>query len=531
VTELQRVLNLADEPVVTPPVYGSRQAARTTVPAQGTGPAWLRDLNLDPAARAAAGLGARVVQAHQEELMAAAWRQLGDAQAVARLERRLELGVAVLGSVVRRHVEPLDAGRLLQLMGPAHTRMRTSAATLMAQLADQGLPPSFSSPAFRRVQRATGSRARRRAPVLQLQQVATQLATPVAAIGPAPGTLGLVTDLHMQIKVRPGGGFETPEQTRYRHAMTQLREHLQRFSPAPSPARVPMSLEAFKAPVLQRVAPALTLPRRAFARVTSAGERVAPTTQSLITGPTFPAPMWESLRDLSPELLVPGIGRVEPNTVTLLESNPRMIEAFMAGLNHEFASELLWREFPADLRHTAFRRFWDGGPLMPPMREWGGPLGSHFSGGTGQIVLVVRGELLRRYPDTVVSAVRATGPNTLGTEQKLPLFRGRIDPDITFLGFDITPDDAHHWFFVLQEQPSAPRFGLDDRPGSSAIASWDDLAWGHMRTLPGQHVRGPHLIPNTRPAQPAWVFNSAHMAAILRQLPVRVALHAERLLP
>jgi hypothetical protein len=131
----------------------------------------------------------------------------------------------------------------------------------------------------------------------------------------------------------------------------------------------------------------------------------------------------------------------------------------------------------------------------------------------------------------VISAVRATGPNTLGTEQQLPLFRGRIDPDITFLGFDITPDDAHHWFFVVQEQPSAPRFGLDDRPGSSAIASWDDLSWGHMRTLPGQHVRGPHLIPNTRPAQPAWVFNSAHMAAILRQLPVRVAIHAERLLP
>ena len=123
---LQGVLNLADEPVVTPPVYGSRQAARATVPAAGTGPAWLRELNLDPAARAAAGLGARIVQERQEELMAAAWRQLGDVHAVARLEHRLELGVAVLGSIVRRHVEPLDPGRLLQLLGPAHTRMRTS---------------------------------------------------------------------------------------------------------------------------------------------------------------------------------------------------------------------------------------------------------------------------------------------------------------------------------------------------------------------------------------------------------------------
>ena len=124
--------------------------------------------------------------------------------------------------------------------------------------------------------------------------------------------------------------------------------------------------------MLAQLEPAATLPRRFYARVTSAGAPVAPTDQSLITGPTFPQPMYEALRDLSPELLVPGVGKVEPNTVTLLKSNPRTIEAFMAGLNHEFASELLWREFPADLRHTAFRRFWDGGPALPPMHQWQG---------------------------------------------------------------------------------------------------------------------------------------------------------------
>ena len=146
---------------------------------------------------------------------------------------------------------------------------------------------------------------------------------------------------------------------------------------------------------------------------------------------------------------------------------------------------------------------------------------------------MIRGELLRRYPDAVIYAIRApTAPTRWGTEQKLPLFRGRIDPDITFLGFDITPDDAHHWFFVIQEQPSAPRFGLDDRGGSSAIASWDDLVVGpHAHHAGPAAARSPHIIPNTRPAQPAWAFNSAHMAAILRQRPVRVALHAERLLP
>ena len=60
--------------------------------------------------------------------------------------------------------------------------------------------------------------------------------------------------------------------------------------------------------------------------------------------------MYESLRDLSPELLLPGVGTIDLDTVTLLNSNPRFIEAYMVGLNHELASELLWREFPSDTR-------------------------------------------------------------------------------------------------------------------------------------------------------------------------------------
>ena len=31
----------------------------------------------------------------------------------------------------------------------------------------------------------------------------------------------------------------------------------------------------------------------------------------------------------------------------------------MVGLNHEFARELLWREYPTDQRPSSFRQFWD----------------------------------------------------------------------------------------------------------------------------------------------------------------------------
>ena len=40
-------------------------------------------------------------------------------------------------------------------------------------------------------------------------------------------------------------------------------------------------------------------------------------------------------------------------------TNPPFIEAYMVGLNHEFARELLWREYPTDQRGPPFRQFWE----------------------------------------------------------------------------------------------------------------------------------------------------------------------------
>ena len=38
----------------------------------------------------------------------------------------------------------------------------------------------------------------------------------------------------------------------------------------------------------------------------------------------------------------------------------------MVGLNHEFARELLWREFPTDQRGSYFRQFWDPSEVHQP---------------------------------------------------------------------------------------------------------------------------------------------------------------------
>ncbi|GAA4273765.1 hypothetical protein U6A24_02490 [Aquimarina gracilis] len=75
--------------------------------------------------------------------------------------------------------------------------------------------------------------------------------------------------------------------------------------------------------------------------------------------PEFHQPMYHYLKGLSEEYILSGLENIPMNTVGLLQSNRKFVEAFMLGLNHEMASELRWREFPTDMRGSYFRSFWD----------------------------------------------------------------------------------------------------------------------------------------------------------------------------
>ena len=148
--------------------------------------------------------------------------------------------------------------------------------------------------------------------------------------------------------------------------------------------------------------------------------------------PDFDDPMYERLRDLSSELFLPNIGLIPPETITLLRTNPAFIEAYLVGLNHEFGRELLWREYPTDQRGSYFRQFWSvSGLVVPPadppltaeqlkaryrditpLDTWttAPELGTHRPperAATGDLVLTIRGELLKRYPNTLIYAQRA----------------------------------------------------------------------------------------------------------------------------
>ncbi|KOT34851.1 hypothetical protein ADK41_25740 [Streptomyces caelestis] len=294
----------------------------------------------------------------------------------------------------------------------------------------------------------------------------------------------------------------------------------------------------------------------------------------LLAPPSFTQPMAELLTELGSDHLLPGVQNIPPDTVTLLRANGQFIESFLAGANHELGRELLWREFPTDRQATAFRHFWDTRgtvgsgqeqPDVPPMHDWDRhrPLGETLRrppGGDDAVVLLIRGEVVRRFPSLSLHARRALtpavpgGPRRLGEERLDPVFSGRIGTDILFTGFPLTVAAAlgqnadTGWFFVFEEHPTAPAFGLGNPPKDAVYGpapfTWRDITWAaatrsaeeldalvHLTTHPAFGADPRPLHPGPDAPLLSWGRNAATLAHITLQQPVRIAHHACALLP
>jgi hypothetical protein len=137
-------------------------------------------------------------------------------------------------------------------------------------------------------------------------------------------------------------------------------------------------------------------------------------------------------------------------------------------------------------------------------------------------VLLLRSSLLRRYPNAIIYLTPAQTTTTPPMPDVLPIFNGSMQPDITFVGFPITPAAAvgsasdPGYFLVIQEHPTEPRFGLDVAVAAT-IANKSHLPIGTQPPA-GVPLKG-H----------SWGKNSAHMAEITRRLPVRITIHASQL--
>ena len=674
-TEIERQVNLAadaaangvgaEDPVVTAPLYGRWHALVERMSADPANRNWVNELNADPRWRAPAGMGTRVIQENQEDLMKLAWQQIGEILAANRKVAYIQMALKASQAAWEKHLAPLPRERALPILGPVFRKVMGSPVTIHHEIRESRLTGSALGGPMRKALRPRGLLARRALPAGERAGAAAML-RPIneGRISPAPArpaptgaTLEAIADglerrhpIHARTiaprgftveAVReiprrtsfvmappgqqppiatPAEGTETADSRQFRAALASFHALTAATVPPPSP-RPAAAVATVHATAMSAIEPARSFPLRLAPLVRigglnlvvytggyedapddSSGPRVVPA----MAYPDVKRPMYEPLRDISADYLVPNLKLIPPNTISLMVQNQPFIEAYMVGLNHEFARELLWREYPTDQRGSSLRQFWDTSGcvntegLAPAqleekvrditrLHEWPpeSRLGAHNNrdplglGGPEtdpeerRVVLVIRGDLMKRYPNTVIYAQRARWGETPDDEFQLllwdetgekseanpgdpnlrfPLYKAKVGPDIHFTGFDLTlrdvrgdpnlaetaeakasiPANRLGWFFVIKEVVGEPRFGLDERASPEPTdQKWDNLAWESLGAdVQIVDVGAPLAVdpPGDNPSGAAWGANSADMAFILYQKPVLVAVHAREML-
>ncbi len=604
------------EPIVGPPIYAHFHHSSEGMFDQQ--PNWLSDLNLNVRHRSAAGLGVFFVQKLQEELMHSAWQQLGDIQRAQQIRRQRELGKEVSQAMYQKNFEPLTHFQsngggfpeltdtfFYQLTAPAHALISTQIPIISAQAAQNGetnkiatycrwsrdkqLPTGGTISTFRKLSRPKGPMARRMQAQLSLAD----------SIGVKSAQIGKIIPKSFESALKPLGKArleligqykeweafsETPggeeidagALSRMKQAIDRLSDSLQQLGYQPPEEKwffpVKKSFTDHLSQLNNSLNPSTTTQNNTTIPLSSTfsvqsgnGSQQTPPGRQPIPHPTFPQAMYELMLEFAPDFLLPGADRIKDNTVTILDINAEFIEAFMLGLNHEMARELLWRNYPTDQRGTYFQNFWSHETIdLKKIHLWSlqnRRLGDTLREGwqaqiegdsQDQLALIVRGELLRRFPNTIIYAIKAKAENR-GTEtepeivttlssakedRQYPIHRGELNNDTVFLLFNLDeteargnldmPEEKPGWFFIIQQQPTEARFGLDVSSAGSG------LAWEETGTLPGKYLSAVEIPPPLRgneEPQPRWNFNSAHTAEILLRQPYGIGIHASNLLP
>jgi hypothetical protein len=350
--------------------------------------------------------------------------------------------------------------------------------------------------------------------------------------------------------------------------LSAMSKKLVTSDPYVDPPRDRLDVPALQ--LVQSLDPRNTVPRRVNARLAAGsgipawlrpGWFVDGRVEPVMAHPRFHYSMYEPLNRYDRDWMVPGLGLIQQGEmVTVLETNSRFIEAYMVGLNHEMARELLWHGYPTDQRGTYFDSFWTGQrELIADLHElpWrSGVLATHIDPKLqGRLVFLVRGELVRRYPGAVAHVVRQAtdGAGHVLTDNGVPLFESAseltprktlfhivLPPNVLLAGFDMARTDldtaGETWWFTLSENPTEPRFGLvDSRQGP---ISRDNLAFSDFGLTPGDFLDATRAYPtvdfsepptNPPPDRSQWGTTSAQIAYLLFQLPARAAFLATRM--
>jgi hypothetical protein len=342
----------------------------------------------------------------------------------------------------------------------------------------------------------------------------------------------------------PSTGPDNAQAAAFRQAAIDLFNFIN-GTPLPGPSIPALKLPSLVTCILNALSPAITFVAAEQARhvqTRTIAWQAADQLEPILLPPAVLYPMWHRLANISVDWIVPNVGDVPRNSVCLLETNQKFIEAFMVGLNHQVNRELLWTGYPTDQRGTMFQQFWDPSGWVDgqgtgartdaaffditEVRSWNGTstLGTH-TGRTPNVehlVLLVRGDVIKRYPNVVVYAAKAAVDPQSGavhiddTNQKYPVFQAVLTGDVAYYGFELTAEQAlgsgsdHGWYFILQEHPSEPKFNDPTQTPSGVNA----LPIDYKSDNNNQDVKV-----------------SADLASIAFETPTRVAILGKDLLP
>jgi hypothetical protein len=622
--QLQQALNTAlhTPPGVTqgvpPPVYGHYQAPTPTAPgtdplAENATPRWPAQLNLDPRHRVAASTGAEVVQQRQEQFVERAWQQAAQLQEANQLLLQKHLAREVTDSVRKKRLGVLSEAALQQMTAPLVVpEAGTTGSGSSVQPASQpisGQAPTAPDPLleaivsapFRRIARAEGALSRVAPPPPPTGVVTRAGASTTTAGAALTSPAARLGQLLGQISAGATTGLQLVP-ARADSQISFAATGLSFGGPLPisplAPRIVTSSTSAGAVTITTDRLMELIDPQKTFVDEARSRVKLPPELQEawsrpeplapLNVTPVFDEAMYEALRDLFSDRLLPGLDKVPPNSLQLLQADGQFIESFMVGLNDEMSRVLLWREFPTTLRGTYFRQFWDTRAYavpgtdretlrdMDPIERWGDPLGGNLrpGRGTGLMVLLFKGDLLQRFPNALIYAAQAmwttdsTGRDVPVVDEtkaiRTPVLRVDPFPGVTLLGFAGFQDgqagqaevagapsrsegDAG-WFFILEEHPTEPTFGMDIT-AQARLHTWRLLAWpnvvlrgdgsgyidaaGSKPALekPPDSARPEEKDRYDRDLKAAWAGSGASMAYILLNTAFRMEVHGAYWLP
>ncbi|MCP4403231.1 MAG: hypothetical protein GY801_38725 [bacterium] len=546
-----------EDPLITLPVYGRyfRKTGEVKMPENNGWSApspWIHELNLHFRNRVAAAFGTTVVQKHQDEYMRKCWAQVDEIRQANEQRRRTQAGYLMAKTLENKHIKPLSNERFVLFSSPFHAHFalekQGETVSLKKALDDSGISPGLISSTFRRVaHRQVGikqvnpthafERAKSGFQVQSYQMKSQSRSTDIPRFSGNLLNRLPASDLQASapkqevIAVYP---IDTSDDFRAKFDIKQVLQ------------------DKLNAVVVLKKNHTLNIP-----------DNFDP----IMAYPRIDDPMYKGLTELSKDYFFPGIENLENNGVTLWEENRRFIEAYLVGLNHEMGRELVWRRYPTDQRGTIFSYFWDAvvandpPPDIKEIHRWRNHLGGNKNEVEqhANLILIFKGDLIRRYPETIIFALKITPKGNYWSEEhpdNNPLdeenhkidaiFRAQVGEDILCVGFPFSLEHVQgstrngEYYFILQENQVLPRFGLDvagskrikEAPGCQhQPIDVNELSWSHVTLDDAGYitdfVQARYPFAND-PPKPT---TSATIASKTYQQPIQVAIHASELLP